>query len=123
MDASLFLFPFLGFTVALVATAVGGGGGAFYVPLLVILFGVDPKTAVATSLAALFPTTLIGSVGHRLRGNVDAKAGAIMGTGSVAGAQLGAELSGYLSSSALQRIFGAFLIAVAIPLAVSRWRS
>ena len=47
------LFPLSGFFVGLLVGQTGMGGGALMTPILVLLFGVHPATAVGTDL--LYP--------------------------------------------------------------------
>ena len=44
------LFPLSGFFVGLLVGQTGMGGGALMTPILVLLFGVNPATAVGTDL-------------------------------------------------------------------------
>jgi uncharacterized membrane protein YfcA len=69
-DFSLILLPLFGFIIGLLVTALGGGGGSLYVPILT-LFGVTPQVAVATSLATVLPTTAAGAYSHHRMGNID----------------------------------------------------
>lgn len=58
---------FTGFVVGL----TGVGGGALMTPILLIVFGVSPTTAVATDLWFAAITKLIGARVHHTNGNVD----------------------------------------------------
>ena len=55
IDINLILLPLFGFIIGLVVSMFGGGGGGFYVPVLILIFGVTPQIAVATSLASVYP--------------------------------------------------------------------
>lgn len=44
-----FLLPALGFTIGLLVSMLGGGGGFFYVPALTLLFDLPTQLAVSTS--------------------------------------------------------------------------
>jgi hypothetical protein len=72
---ALTLLPAVGFLVGFLVSLVGGSGGVFYVPLLILGFGVDPRIAVTTSLATMVPTAIIGSLSHREFGNLNVRAG------------------------------------------------
>lgn len=56
-----------GFVVGL----TGVGGGALMTPILLIVFGVSPATAIATDLWFAAITKLIGARAHHTNGNVD----------------------------------------------------
>jgi len=47
----------LGFMVGLPSSMVGLGGGLFIVPVLILLFQLPAKNAVAVSLVAIYGTT------------------------------------------------------------------
>lgn len=57
---------FVGFTVGL----TGMGGGALMTPILVLLFGVSPGTAVSSDLLASLVMKPVGSAVHSRRGTV-----------------------------------------------------
>ena len=59
-----------GFAVGLLVGMTGVGGGSLMTPLLTLLFGVAPTTAVGTDLAFAAITKSAGTLTHRLRGTV-----------------------------------------------------
>lgn len=62
---------FSGFTVGTLVGITGVGGGALMTPLLVLLFGVVPATAVGTDLLYAALTKSGGTLVHARRGHVD----------------------------------------------------
>ena len=60
-----------GFLVGLIVGITGVGGGSLMTPLLVLLFGVAPATAVGTDLLYAALTKMGGSWVHNKRGTVD----------------------------------------------------
>lgn len=60
-----------GFLVGVLVGFTGVGGGALMTPLLVLLFGVAPQTAVGTDLLYAALTKTAGSWVHGLRGALD----------------------------------------------------
>ena len=60
-----------GFLVGLLVGFTGVGGGALMTPLLVLVFGVAPQTAVGTDLLYAAITKSVGSWVHGVRGAVD----------------------------------------------------
>lgn len=54
-DINLFLLPLLGFIIGLFVSLLGGGVWIVR-PTLILLFGIDTHTAVATSLASVLHT-------------------------------------------------------------------
>ena len=67
-DSSQFIIS--GALVGLLVGMTGVGGGSLMTPLLTIIFGVAPTTAVGTDLAFAAITKGFGTVAHRLHGNV-----------------------------------------------------
>ena len=116
------LLPLFGFFVGLLVSMFGGGGGFYYVPILTLLFKIPTQLAVATSLAAIIPTTVFGSIGHYRQGNLNLSVGVILGIGGIFGALIGSYASSLVSSELLGRFFGVFMIVLAIPMSISRKR-
>ena len=65
------LNPLAGFLVGLIVGFTGVGGGALMTPLLVLVFGVAPKTAVGTDLLFAAVTKGFGGWVHGTRGSID----------------------------------------------------
>jgi hypothetical protein len=59
-----------GFSVGLLVGLTGVGGGSLMTPLLTLIFGIQPTTAVGTDLAFASITKSAGTFAHRLRGTV-----------------------------------------------------
>lgn len=60
-----------GFLVGLIVGLTGVGGGALMTPILVLLFGVAPATAIGTDLWFAAVTKLFGMGVHHHKGSVD----------------------------------------------------
>jgi len=65
------LHTLAGFLVGIVVGLTGVGGGALMTPLLVLLFGVAPVTAVGTDLWFAAITKTVGGLMHQQGGSVD----------------------------------------------------
>jgi uncharacterized membrane protein YfcA len=63
-------FIISGALVGLLVGMTGVGGGSLMTPLLTIMFGVAPTTAVGTDLAFAAITKGFGTAAHRLHGNI-----------------------------------------------------
>ena len=105
------------------AGLLGIGGGFVFVPALLLVFrehGVAPDAAmplaVGTSLAAIVPTSLSSVVAHARKRNVDWPAFVRLAPGLVFGALCGTAFAASLDGRILERVFGAFLVAVAVQL-------
>jgi uncharacterized protein len=64
-------YSIVGFAVGVLMGMTGVGGGSLTTPLLILLFGIHPATAVGTDLLYAAATKIVGSVSHGLRGTVD----------------------------------------------------
>jgi uncharacterized membrane protein YfcA len=60
------LYALSGFTVGLLVGMTGVGGGSLMTPLLILLFGIHPATAVGTDLLYAAATKTVGSLVHGL---------------------------------------------------------
>lgn len=105
----------LGLGAGVLSGMFGIGGGLVIVPLLIVLFKFEPKTAVGTSLfALLLPTGLLGVLEYWRRGEIRFLPGALIALGLFCGAYVGARVTGLMSAATMKRAYGAFLIMVAI---------
>ena len=77
------LYTLAGFSVGLIVGLTGVGGGSLMTPLLVLVFGVAPVTAVGTDLLFAALTKAGGAWAHARRGDVDWKVVGWLAAGSV----------------------------------------
>ncbi len=77
------LYSSTGFVVGLLVGLTGVGGGALMTPLLILLFGIHPSTAVGTDLLYAAATKSAGSVVHGLNRNIDWRVVGLLAAGSV----------------------------------------
>jgi uncharacterized membrane protein YfcA len=77
------LYTISGFGVGLLVGLTGVGGGSLMTPLLVLLFGIHPTTAVGTDLLYAAVTKSAGSVVHGLNRTVDWRIVGRLASGSV----------------------------------------
>ena len=78
--------------VGLLVGMTGAGGGALMTPMLILLFGVKPSTAISSDLVAAFVMRPIGAAVHLRAGTVNLRLVRWMVIGSVPAAFLGAYL-------------------------------
>jgi uncharacterized protein len=77
------LYVASGFGVGLLVGMTGVGGGSLMTPLLILLFGVHPSTAVGTDLLYAAATKAGGSVVHGLSRSIHWKAVIRLASGSI----------------------------------------
>jgi uncharacterized membrane protein YfcA len=77
------LYSLAGVLVGLIVGLTGVGGGSLMTPLLVLVFGFHPATAVGTDLLYASATKTVGTTVHGWRGTVDWKVVGRLAMGSV----------------------------------------
>jgi uncharacterized protein len=77
------LYVASGFSVGILVGMTGVGGGSLLTPLLILLFGVQPVTAVGTDLLFAGSTKTIGTMVHASARTIDWGLVALLGAGSV----------------------------------------
>jgi uncharacterized protein len=77
------LYSIAGFCVSLLVGMTGVGGGSLMTPLLVLLFGIHPATAVGTDLLYAAATKSAGTLVHGLNRNIDWRIVGLLAVGSV----------------------------------------
>jgi uncharacterized protein len=71
IHSSYLFYSIAGFCVSLLVGMTGVGGGALMTPLLILLFGVHPATAVGTDLLYAAATKSVGTLVHGLNRSID----------------------------------------------------
>lgn len=108
----------LGVVAGVMAGLFGVGGGVVLVPGLVLLAGLDQHRAHATSLAAIIVTAPAAIAPFAAEGAVSWAAAAALAAGAVVGAIGGADVMTRIPADRLRTLFGAFLIVMAVRLAL-----
>jgi uncharacterized membrane protein YfcA len=106
----------VGFVAGFLSGIFGVGGGILIVPALVIVMGMDQRIAHGTSLAAVLPIALSGTVSYGLADKIDWPVAVLLAVGAVAGAVVGTHVLHHLPERILGFIFAALLIATAVRL-------
>jgi uncharacterized membrane protein YfcA len=110
--------------VGLLVGMTGAGGGALMTPMLILLFGVTPSSAISSDLVAAVLMRPLGAAVHMRAGTVNFKLVRWLVTGSVPAAFLGAYLLHLMhNSSSAQKNIEYFLGAALLVGAAARvWR-
>jgi len=105
--------------VGFVSSFLGIGGGVIHVPALVGLLRFPPHIATATSHFVLAIMATVGTGTHVVAGDFGALGWQTLelGVGAVAGAQLGARLSGRVHGVVIVRVLALSLVFVGLRLA------
>lgn len=112
----------VGLLSGMLAGSLGIGGGIVFVPVLVVVVGLEQAVAQGTSLAVIAPTAAIATYAHVRYGRVDWHAAIPVGAASIVGAILGAQLALAADPLLLRRLFAGLLVVLASRLVVSELR-
>jgi uncharacterized protein len=105
----------LGLVTGFMAGMLGIGGGIIVIPALVMIMGFSQQSAQGTSLAMMIPPVGIFAVMNYYKaGNVDLKVAAILACVFIIGSIFGSKLAVKIPQDVLKKVFGVFLIVVAI---------
>lgn len=113
----------VGLAGGVIAGLLGVGGGILFVPGLVLFLSLNQHQAEATSLLAIVPVAIVGTIRQDRYGNVQRRDGLALGLFSLAGAAGGVALANALSGRALRDAFAALMVLVAIQLVRRTLRS
>ncbi|WP_338539780.1 sulfite exporter TauE/SafE family protein [Paenibacillus tundrae] len=95
---------------------VGAGGSGFIISVLTVVFGYPIHVALGTALAAMFFSSLSGSISHYREGNAVLKTGAIVGLAGAAGAWVSSGWSSFIPEDRLGMLTSIMLFASGLAL-------
>ena len=103
-----------GFTMGV----MGGGGAVFISIALILLFKIESKTAIGTSILIMGLAAIPGAITHWARGSVDIGCALVIGGASIPAASIASAFANRVSSQLVKRLLGVYLIVIAIVLLV-----
>lgn len=109
-------FTVIGLLAGFLSGLFGIGGGTIIVPAFVLWLGMQHRLAAGTSVAAILPMAVSGSMSYAVQGNVDWTAAIILAVGIILGAQVGSLLLVKLPVRAIQWGFLIFLAVIIVSL-------
>ncbi|MEC2074517.1 sulfite exporter TauE/SafE family protein [Metabacillus fastidiosus] len=104
----------LAFIVGIGSGIVGAAGGFLLVPILLIVLKIPIRMTIATSLAITFISSIGGTVGKTLTGQIDYSSAAVMIVASIIAAPLGAKAGSTINTKVLQAILALLILGTAI---------
>ena len=107
------IFCISGLLAGFLSGFFGIGGGVVIVPLL-IMCGYKQRYANATSLVAILPASIVGTISYLTSGEIHYPTAIILACSIIAGAQIGTKLLEIVPEKVLQWAFFAALAAVGI---------
>jgi uncharacterized protein len=120
------LFALSGFVVGLLIGQTGMGGGSLMTPLLILVFGVQPATAVGTDLLYASATKTVGTLVHGLNHTVKWRIVGLLAAGSVPTTALTLlviahfDITGSTASGIISKVLGVMLLLTALSLVFRR---
>jgi len=94
----------------LVGALTGLGGGIILVPLLTLGFGVNVRYAAGASLVSVIATSSGAAASFVRDGFANIRLGMLLEVATTLGAVVGAVLAGYISTQAIEIVFGLVLL-------------
>ncbi len=106
-------FAVAGFLVGALVGVTGVGGGSLMTPILIVLFGVSPATAVGTDLLFAAATKSVGSLVHGFNRTIEWRIVRRLATGSIPATVIALAVLSWLNMSAggAHRVITAILAA------------
>ncbi len=106
---------FLAVCIGVSLGLLGGGGSVLALPVLVYVMGTLPKPAIAMTLIIVGTVSLLGTIPHARRGNLNLKVAGIFGSATMAGAYLGARIATlpFVTSAFQMFLFGLSMLIAA----------
>ena len=108
------LFVLSGFTVGVLVGMTGVGGGSLMTPLLILLFGVHPATAVGTDLLYAAATKTVGSMVHGLAHSIEWRVVRRLATGSLPATVITLVFLSFLNQNEAARSLITILLCIAL---------
>lgn len=102
----------LGVLIGIFSALLGVGGGAVAVPALSLLFGASDLIARGTSLLAMFPSAITGTISNWKRKLVDLPRGLLIGVVAAVATPVGSHLAALVSASTGSYLLAAYLCII-----------
>lgn len=104
----------LAFIVGIGSGIVGAAGGFLLVPIMLVVLGIPTRMTIATSLAITLISSIGGTIGKLMTGQVNYYPALIMIIASLVAAPLGARAGKKLNTKILQAMLAVLILATAI---------
>ncbi|MFF2178289.1 sulfite exporter TauE/SafE family protein [Lysinibacillus sp. NPDC058147] len=104
----------LAFIVGIGSGIVGAAGGFLLVPIMLVVLGIPTRMTIATSLAITLISSIGGTIGKLMTGQVNYYPAFIMIIASLVAAPLGAKAGKKLNTKILQVMLAVLILATAI---------
>ncbi|MFZ0004682.1 MAG: sulfite exporter TauE/SafE family protein [Methanoregula sp.] len=108
--------------IGIIAAIIGLGGGFFYVPTLSLIFGLDTKTAIGTSLTIMIFSAMSASYWYRKQGIILYRVALIMIIPSMIASVIGTYLTTLVDARILVFIFCVMLTLISLEMLIPAFR-
>jgi uncharacterized protein len=113
--STILILLVIGTITGVMAGMLGIGGGLVVIPALVMIMGMSQQAAQGTSLAMMLPPIgILAAYNYYKAGHVDIKIALLLAITFIAGSYFGSKLAIRLPQELMKKIFGIFLLLVAI---------
>lgn len=110
----------VGAGIGILAALIGVGGGFLYVPSLIIIFGLEPRVAIGTSISIILFTTLSGGIAYYRQKRIFFRSAICLIVPSMFCSVLGAWSTTYISDMLLAVIFSLVLLVIGTKMIVPK---
>lgn len=118
---TLLLLIIIGLCAGILSGLVGVGGGILMVPMFILFLGITQHNAQGLSLAVMLPpVTFLAVYNYHKQGEIDWKVAAVVSVMFVIGGYFGSKLALQIDQKILKKIFGGFMLIVALKLLFSK---
>lgn len=114
-------FIVMGYFIAAFGTLVGAGGGIFFVPIFLYVFGWEPTLVIGTSLTVVMFNAMSGSYAYIKQKKVLYRAALAFSVATLPGAVLGAVWSNYFTGVTFRFSFGMLLLFISLVIGFKNW--
>ncbi len=97
-----------------IISGTGMGGGTILIFLLTNIIGIEYHIAQGTNLIFFIPTSIAAIIVNMRNKNIEIKIAIMVSIFGIIGAVIGANIAIYINVILLKKIFGAFLLGIAI---------
>jgi uncharacterized membrane protein YfcA len=112
---TILILLIIGAITGVMAGMLGIGGGLVVIPALVMVMGMSQQSAQGTSLAMMLPPIgIIAAYNYYKAGYVDIKIALFLAIAFIVGSYFGSKIAVKLPTDVLKKIFGVFLLLVAV---------
>ena len=108
--------------IAGTVSGMGMGGGTILILILTLFLNIDQHVAQATNLIFFVPTAISATVMNYKHKIIDIRTAIFIGGYGVVGALIGSNIANSLNSNILKKIFGIFLMIIAINEIISLYK-